>query len=58
MTENKMLIVAFNIEYIPTTYFIDKDGRIRNVKVGAFLSEAEIANSILGSIIQGDLGGR
>ena len=43
----------YNIQYIPTTYFIDKDGKIRDVKIGAFLSKAEIT-SLLDSIIKGD----
>jgi len=44
----------YNIQYIPTTYFIDKDGRIRDIKVGSFRSKAEITNSLQNSIIQGD----
>lgn len=43
----------YNIQYIPTTYLIDKDGKIRKVKIGAFLNKAEIT-SLLGSVIEGD----
>ena len=32
----------YNIRGIPTTFFIDKDGIIRDIKIGAFLSKAEI----------------
>ena len=36
----------YNIQYIPTTFFIDKDGIIQNVKVGAFTGVAEIENRL------------
>lgn len=32
----------YNVGGIPTTFFIDKDGIIREVRVGAFASEAQI----------------
>jgi hypothetical protein len=32
----------YNIRAIPTTYFIDSDGIIRDMKIGAFSSVAEI----------------
>jgi peroxiredoxin len=32
----------YNIQYIPTTYFIDAEGIIRDIKIGAFRSGAEI----------------
>jgi peroxiredoxin len=32
----------YNIEYIPTTFFIDKESVIQNVHVGSFQSQAEI----------------
>jgi len=36
----------YNIQYIPTTFFIDKDGTIQIVKVGAFTGVAEIEKSL------------
>ena len=41
----------YNIRYIPTTFFIDKDGIARDIKIGAFLNKAEIERG-LSSIIQ------
>jgi peroxiredoxin len=32
----------YNVQYIPTTYFIDSEGIIRNMKIGAFTSETEL----------------
>lgn len=32
----------YNVRYIPTTFFIDSEGTIRYIKVGAFISEAEL----------------
>jgi peroxiredoxin len=39
---SQKVAVSYNAAYIPTTYFIDKDGIIREIKVGAILSIAEI----------------
>ena len=36
----------YNILYIPTTFFIDSGGIIRNMKVGAFRNETELRDSI------------
>ncbi len=36
----------YNVVYLPTTFFIDKDGIIRQVKVGAFLGMKEIENAV------------
>ena len=36
----------YNIRYIPTTFFIDKDGVIQDIKVGAFPSKAEIESNL------------
>ena len=36
----------YNIQYIPTTFFIDSNGIIRNIKVGAFRNETELRDSI------------
>ena len=33
---------AYNVRAIPTTFFLDKDGIIRDIKVGAFTTEAEL----------------
>jgi peroxiredoxin len=32
----------YNIQYIPTTFFIESGGIIRNIKIGAFASEMEL----------------
>jgi thiol-disulfide isomerase/thioredoxin len=37
----------YNTRYIPTTYFIDKDGIIKDIRVGAFQSRAEIEQKLL-----------
>lgn len=36
----------YNIRGIPTTFFIDKDGIIQDVRIGAFQSKAEIERSL------------
>ena len=36
----------YKIQYIPTTFFIDRDGIIQDMKVGAFQSKAEIESSL------------
>ncbi len=41
----------YNIRAIPTTFFIDKNGIIKQVKVGAFSSRAEIEQHLNNSII-------
>lgn len=41
---------AYNVRGIPTTFFIDKDGIIRDIKVGAFTSKTEL-NSKLNNIM-------
>jgi len=43
-------VLRYNKIYIPTTFFIDKDGIIQGMKVGAFSSKAEIEKN-LGKII-------
>jgi len=35
--------LAYNIRFIPTTFFIDKNGIIRDIKLGPFASAVEIA---------------
>ena len=42
----------YNIRGIPTTFFIDRDGIIRDIRVGTFRSRAEI-ESILTSLMGG-----
>jgi peroxiredoxin len=37
---------AYNIRGIPTTFFIDRDGVIRDIKVGTFRSRAEIETKL------------
>ncbi len=34
--------MLYNTQYIPMTYFVDKDGIIRNIKRGAFRDSSEI----------------
>ena len=41
----------YDIVYIPTTYFIDKDGIIQDKVIGAFQSKAQIENR-LSKIVQ------
>ena len=36
------IVRAYNVRAIPTTFFIDKDGIIRDIKLGAFSSETEL----------------
>lgn len=37
----------YNISGIPTTYFIDNDGIIKNVKMGAFIGKSDIDRILL-----------
>jgi len=34
--------LKYNVRSIPTTFFIDKNGKIQDIKIGAFSSKAEI----------------
>ena len=43
---NQYVALEYNAWSIPTTFFIDKDGIIQAIKVGPFLSKAEIENSL------------
>ncbi len=36
----------YNIQYFPTTFFIDEDGIIQEKKIGAFFSKAEIEDKL------------
>lgn len=42
----------YNIQYIPSTFFIDKDGIIQDMRVGSFQSKAEIESSLSKLITQ------
>jgi thiol-disulfide isomerase/thioredoxin len=39
--------MLYNTQYIPMTYFIDKDGIIKDIKIGAFQNRAEIEQILL-----------
>jgi peroxiredoxin len=41
------IAAQYSIEVIPATFFIDSDGVVQEVKVGAFQSTAEIEKSLL-----------
>jgi len=43
---NEEVALEYNIRGIPTTFFIDKDGIIQVIKVGAFQDAAEIEKSL------------
>jgi cytochrome c biogenesis protein CcmG/thiol:disulfide interchange protein DsbE len=36
----------YNIKYIPTTFLIDREGIIKEIKIGSFQSKAEIENML------------
>jgi len=40
---------AYNVRYIPTTFLIDEEGVVENVKIGAFASLGEVLNFLQGS---------
>jgi peroxiredoxin len=42
----------YNIASIPTTYIIDKDGIIKDVRIGAFSNKVQIEQMILNSIAE------
>ena len=48
---NQDVALKYNIRAIPTTFFIDKDGIIQDIKVGAFSSKTEIEKRLI-KIIQ------
>lgn len=43
---NQDAALCYNIQYIPTTFFIDRDGIIQYIEVGAFQSKEEIESSL------------
>lgn len=42
----------YNIRGIPTTFFIDKNGIIKDVQIGAFREKAEIEGRLINSIME------
>jgi len=48
---NQDVALKYNIRAIPTTFFIDKDGIIQDIKVGAFSGKTEIEKRLI-KIIQ------
>ena len=38
--------LAYNIRGIPSTFFIDENGIIKDIKIGAFSSKVEIASRL------------
>ena len=36
----------YNVRYLPTTYFIDRKGIIRYIKIGAFIDETELEEAV------------
>ena len=52
-TEGEVMKV-YNVSAIPTTYFIDKHGIIKDVKVGTFRNKAEIEWRLVNSILEGE----
>jgi peroxiredoxin len=49
LNPNQELVGSYNIEYIPTTFFLDEDGVIQHIEVGAFSSKEDI-ESILSQL--------
>jgi len=43
---NQEVALEYNMRGIPTTFFIDKDGIIQDMEVGAFRSVVEIEASL------------
>ena len=50
LDSNEQTAATYNIRGIPTTFFIDRDGIIRDIKVGTFRGRAEI-ESMLNELI-------
>lgn len=44
----------YNVSYIPLTYFIDKNGIMKDRKIGAFADKADIDWALLNSIMEGE----
>jgi peroxiredoxin len=43
---------VYNVAYIPLTYFIDRNGIMKDRKIGAFASKADIDWALLNTIIE------
>lgn len=54
LDSNHEVGTQYNTRYIPTTYFIDKDGIIRNIKIGAFSRKSDIDSSIINMLTNGE----
>ena len=46
LDSNQSVSLKYRIRAIPTTFFIDKDGIIQDISIGAFPSKAEIEESL------------
>ena len=46
LATNSEVPLTYNIRGIPATFFIDKNGIIQDIKIGAFASEVEIASRL------------
>jgi peroxiredoxin len=54
LDSNREVGVQYNTRYIPTTYFIDKDGIIQSIKIGAFTEKSEIDRAIINMLTYGE----
>jgi peroxiredoxin len=45
---------AYNVRGIPTTFFIDKNGIIKDMKIGTFPTKADIDWRLINSILDGE----
>ena len=46
LATNRKVPLAYNIRGIPATFFIDKDGIIQDIKIGAFAGKTEIESRL------------
>ena len=46
LATNREVPLAYNIRGIPATFFIDKDGIIQDIKIGAFAGKTEIESRL------------
>ena len=46
LATNSEVPLAYNIRAIPATFFVDKNGIIQDIKMGAFANEVEIASRL------------
>jgi cytochrome c biogenesis protein CcmG/thiol:disulfide interchange protein DsbE len=54
LDSNREVWAQYNMRYIPTTYFIDKDGIIRSIKIGAFARKSDIDRTIINMLTNGE----